>query len=222
MSTVPSKTRYFNVLVVDRSPLIQQGFKALLNFKNTRHSFRVKLADNEMQAHNLLFSNDFDIIMQEFRTPEEEFLKWIYKVQETQPGVGILIMTTMPLPGLERRLLHLRRVSIQNKHASLDQLISAIQEVSSGISDSNQTFPKPLTNGPFEPHFPGSPRPKVSPRELDILKLVYLEKTNKEIATDLCISERTVETHRKNLMRKFQVKGAAGLIRIGYALNLLH
>ena len=58
-------------------------------------------------------------------------------------------------------------------------------------------------------------------RELEVLKLLAEELTSKQIAAKLFISERTVETHRKNLMRKTGANNAIGLVRYAYANKLL-
>lgn len=62
---------------------------------------------------------------------------------------------------------------------------------------------------------------KISPRELEILKLVAYENTITEMATKLFISKHTVISHRKNLMVKMEVKNAAGMVRKGFELGLL-
>jgi len=61
----------------------------------------------------------------------------------------------------------------------------------------------------------------ISERELEILKLVAYENTNKEVADKLFISAHTVISHRKNLMIKLNVKNTAGMIRGGFELGLL-
>jgi two-component system nitrate/nitrite response regulator NarL len=58
---------------------------------------------------------------------------------------------------------------------------------------------------------------KLTERELEILKLIVQELNNAEIADKLFISERTVETHRKNMIRKFNTKTIVGLIK--YAMD---
>ena len=58
-------------------------------------------------------------------------------------------------------------------------------------------------------------------RELEVLRLIALEYTNGEIADQLCISERTVETHRKNLMAKTHSKTVVGLIQYALRRKLL-
>ena len=61
----------------------------------------------------------------------------------------------------------------------------------------------------------------LTPRELEVLRLIMLGLTNNRICELLCIGVRTVETHRKNLLRKTEAKNAAGLVRIAMELNLL-
>jgi DNA-binding NarL/FixJ family response regulator len=58
-------------------------------------------------------------------------------------------------------------------------------------------------------------------REREILKLISREFTNRQIAEELFISERTVETHRKNIFRKTSTNNLVGLIKFAYANNLI-
>lgn len=62
----------------------------------------------------------------------------------------------------------------------------------------------------------------ISTREKQILELVSYEHTSQKIASKLYISSHTATTHRKNLMEKLNVKNAAGLVRRGFELGLLH
>lgn len=62
---------------------------------------------------------------------------------------------------------------------------------------------------------------KVSTREIEVLEMVSLEHTTKEIADALYISTHTVITHRKNLMMKLDVKNTAGLVRKAFEYGLL-
>ena len=63
--------------------------------------------------------------------------------------------------------------------------------------------------------------PRLSRREKEILKLIIHENTTKEIASQLFIGQSTVDTHRKNLLKKLRVKNTAGLVRLAYETNLL-
>ncbi len=61
----------------------------------------------------------------------------------------------------------------------------------------------------------------LTPREKQIVNLIYLELNNSQISTELFISERTVETHRKNIFRKTQTKSVAGLIKFAIEQKII-
>jgi DNA-binding NarL/FixJ family response regulator len=58
-------------------------------------------------------------------------------------------------------------------------------------------------------------------REVEIIKLIEIERNNKQIADQLCISERTVETHRKNIFRKTKTTSLIGLIKYAYEYKII-
>lgn len=62
---------------------------------------------------------------------------------------------------------------------------------------------------------------RLTGRELDVLRLIEKEYTNRQIAEALFISERTVETHRKNIFRKTQTNSVIGLIKYAYGHKLI-
>lgn len=61
----------------------------------------------------------------------------------------------------------------------------------------------------------------LSKRELEIIKLITQEYSNQDIAAELAISKRTVETHRKNIFRKTKVKSIVGLVILAMKSNLI-
>ena len=58
-------------------------------------------------------------------------------------------------------------------------------------------------------------------RETEVLKLICMEKTNEEIAEELFVSKRTIDTHRQNLLLKLQAKNTVGLIKAAFKLQLI-
>lgn len=107
------------------------------------------------------------------------------------------------------------------KDASLEELVRAIR----AIRDGNSYFSKNISKSFFEQKHnrnkllqESRKKASVTERELEILKYVTDELTNKEIAERLFISPRTVETHKRNLMQKLQVKNTVGLVK--YYLKL--
>ncbi len=72
---------------------------------------------------------------------------------------------------------------------------------------------------PYEDRF--TKKYNLTKRELEILKLITLALSNKEIAKELFISDQTVSVHRKNIMRKLGVSNTAGLLKIAYDNSLI-
>lgn len=62
----------------------------------------------------------------------------------------------------------------------------------------------------------------ITKREKEVLKLVAYEYTTKEIANHLFLSEHTIDTHKKNLKLKLDVRNTAGMVRKGFEVGLLH
>jgi len=62
---------------------------------------------------------------------------------------------------------------------------------------------------------------KISKREAEVLQLIALEHTTQEIANKLFLSKQTIISHRKNLMRKLEVRNVAGMVREGFQRGIL-
>lgn len=112
------------------------------------------------------------------------------------------------------------------KNTGREELLKAINTILSGKSyfsaDVTQTIMKGLMK-----HRKNSSQeskkvlPKISRREKEVLELIIKEHTTQEIANQLFISLKTVESHRSNLLAKLNVRNTAGLVRIAIENNLL-
>ena len=103
------------------------------------------------------------------------------------------------------------------KKSAMDELSLAMQSVLKGkpylsAEAGQKLFQLAKQQEPDEP---------LTDREVEVLRLIIKELTNKEIAARLFISDRTVEVHRKNLMRKIKCTNTVGLIKYAFAHNLV-
>ena len=98
-----------------------------------------------------------------------------------------------------------------------DDAFRAIVEAHRGLSDEVSAEMMKAVQEPVVKEEPIS----LTPREIEIVKLVAKEYSNAQIAETLFISERTVETHRKNIFRKTNTKSVVGLIRFAIDKKLL-
>ena len=105
------------------------------------------------------------------------------------------------------------------KNCSMDELLTAIRDVANGKSylgsDVAGAVIDVAMSSPNEPS--SSSQTLLSPREREIVQLVAEGLSNKEIAEQIHLSEATVDTHRRNIMRKLELKGVAELTK--YAIR---
>lgn len=111
------------------------------------------------------------------------------------------------------------------KNTGREELMKAINTVLSGKSyfsdDVTQTIMKGLMKQRTASKKTEPELPKISRREKEVLELIIKEHTTQEIADELFISLKTVESHRSNLLAKLNARNTAGLVRIALEKNLL-
>jgi DNA-binding NarL/FixJ family response regulator len=217
-----SSQKIISILIVDSHPMIRHGITKMLMSKIGSYQFRILEAEDGPEALSKVQCSPLDIVILDYLLPENNGAQVAKEILRLQDGIRVLVMSD------SSELLHV--IQARNSGASgyilkniqTAELLSAVSEILNGkhyysalvankILHENNAIQKGGCT-----HFR-----KISPREHAVLKLVVLGKTNKEIADELYIGERTVETHRKNLMCKLQVRNTAALIRAGYENQLL-
>ena len=165
-----------------------------------------------------------DILLLDVHLPdigEEELLQ---KIRESRPDLKVIYLTLLR----GTRYVHkLTKHNIQGyvlKNASLEELLLALRSVQDGngyfskdinISDRDEDFRSTITINDKQID------EILSRRELEVLKLIYREYSNAEIAEKLFLSVSTVETHRKNLIAKLGVNNTVGLVKFALRHKLI-
>ncbi len=160
-----------------------------------------------------------DILLLDLNMPVMNGLDVIPVLKENFPDLKILIVTKYEDPKFVKECLHIHNVSgYMLKTSSFNELIEGITQISRGqsyISKNLQLYPKDgidtETGSVFEESFLA--KYNLTRRELEILGLIALAKSNTDIADNLYISPQTVGAHRKNIMRKLNISSTAGLVR---------
>lgn len=158
-----------------------------------------------------------DLLITDYNLPDDDGLSLIRRVKVKYPDLKIIVLSMHDEAHLVQEIL---KEGIQGyilKKDSQSELLAAVRAVKNGkiylSSDINAILMRGL-NGNGEQKL-------LTDREREILKLIAKEYTNKNIAEELFISERTVETHRKNIFRKTGTHNLVGLIKYAYANNLI-
>lgn len=158
-----------------------------------------------------------DLLITDYNLPDEDGLSIVRKVNRLYPKVKIIVLSMHDEAHLVKEILKEDVNGYILKKDSHKELVNAIRAVKKDkiylSSDINSLLIKGL--------YGIEEQTLLTDRVREILKLISKEYTNKNIAEELFISERTVETHRKNIFRKTGTNNLVGLIKFAYANNLI-
>ncbi len=205
------------VAIVDDHKMFRQGVESMLQEHDD-----VSLAwgaTNSAEAISHLDNDQPDVILMDISLGDESGITLTKSILDTYPNIKILGLSMHKEDNYIVNLLEVGAKGYLLKDAGAEEMVLAIKKVYDGdtyySSHVTNVLMKHLTQG-TKPTATGS-QVKLTNRELEILKLIAEENSNPEIAEQLFISIRTVDTHRRNLLDKLQAKNTAGLVR--YALK---
>lgn len=203
------------ILLVDDHTILLDGVKSLLGREEDLQV--VGQAGSAEAALEFLKKQDVDLIITDYSMPGMDGLSLLNTVKRIAPDTKIILLSMHDEVHLVKEILKAGVNGYVLKKDTHKELLSAIHDVKNGkvylSSDVNKMLITNLNN-PDEGKL-------LTDREREILKLIAKEYTNKNIAEELFISERTVETHRKNIFRKTGTNSLVGLIKFAYANNLI-
>ena len=210
-----SSVEKHSVLLVDDHRILLEGVK---NLVNSLPRFEVAdTATTGSQALDLIKRNDYEILITDYEIPGLTGLELIKAARAVQPEIKVIVLSMHDDPSVVRELL---RAGIQGyvlKKDTHTTLVEALQKVVEGkkfLSDEISDVLIQLTES-------GNESNGLTSREEEILRLIVKEYSSRQIAEILFISERTVETHRKNILRKTGSANLVALIKYAYAHNLV-
>jgi len=207
-----------NISIVDDHRIVTGGIEHLLSghdriaVQGIYHSGRSLLNGLEMQQP--------DVLLLDIQMPGMAGDELAQLITARHPLIGMLVLTNMDLPFHVRTMFACGVKGYLLKSASLDTLEDAIETVYRGQQYIDESLKDSLAFELVEGRRTGS-HPVLTQREKKMIEMIAAEKTSAEIAGELFISLRTVETHRTNLFLKMGVKNAAGMVRKGIQLGLL-
>lgn len=203
------------ILLVDDHTILLDGVKSLLSGEEDLQV--VGQAGSAEAALEFLKKQDVDLIITDYSMPGMDGLSLLNTVKRIAPNTKIILLSMHDEVHLVKEILKAGVNGYVLKKDTHKELLNAIHDVKNGkvylSSDVNKMLITNLNN-PDEGKL-------LTDREREILKLIAKEYTNKNIAEELFISERTVETHRKNIFKKTGTNSLVGLIKFAYANNLI-
>jgi two-component system, NarL family, nitrate/nitrite response regulator NarL len=198
------------LVLVDDHRIIIEGISVLLD----GHHDVLAIFSDPKQSLNFLKQKPVDILITDYEMPSLNGIDLFKAAREFNPLLrGVLLTMHDEAIVLKRALKEgfhgflLKNVSKTELHQALDKIVQGHTYVSAELT---QKLLMVNQEGIV-----------LSERERQVLQLIIKEYTNKQIADTLFLSERTVETYRKNLFRKANTNNIVGLIKFAYANKLV-
>ena len=198
------------VVLADDHAVVRTGLKLLLSQAGMEV---VAEAGDVETALRYVLGHKPDILVLDLNMPGEPSLPAIPRFLEASPQTRIVVLTMQQEPQFAREALTNGATAYVLKEAADDELVQAVRAAREGRTYVNPSLGARLATEPVASGPPGG----LTDREVDILRLIALGHTNTEIAEQLYLSVRTVETHRAHIQQKLGRTTRAELVR--YALD---
>jgi len=204
--------------LVDDHQIVIDGLMSLLKGND---NFRFAFATTDpTEVVQKMTQSPVDILLTDIMMPALPGNKLAKQVKEKFPSVKILALSISGQGDLVNEMINDADISgYVLKNIGKQDLIKALEKIADGgiyfsdevISELQKTSERKKKNE--DAHLTG--------REIEIIRLIEKELNNKQIAETLFISERTVETHRKNIFRKTNTNSVIGLVKYAYEHKLI-
>lgn len=202
------------LFIVDDHLMVIEGIHSLL--QNEKDIEWMGHAINASSCLSFLKQQIPDVILMDINLPDISGIDLCREVKQLRPAVQILGLSTFNQQSFIEKMMNNGASGYVIKNATQQELMEAIHTVVKGKQylsfDAALALRKPDTQTNI---------PVITRREKEVLELIADGMTNNEIAQKLFISPTTVDTHRKNLLTKFEAKNTASLIRISSQMKII-
>ncbi|HEY3161478.1 MAG TPA: response regulator transcription factor [Vicinamibacterales bacterium] len=199
------------VLLVDDHALLRTGVANIINQEPDLHV--VAEAGDGVEAMEAFERHHPDVTLLDLRMPRMEGVEVVRQLRERDPRARVIILTTYDTDDEISRALKAGAKAYVLKDISAEDLVGCIRDVLAG-----KTYIAPAAAAKLAE---GVTRVQLTPREMAALKLMADGKANKEIASALDISERTVKTHLGHLFEKLGVTSRTEAVKVATRRGLV-
>jgi len=211
------------VLVADDQRLVRSGLRAILE---AEPDIRVVAeAGDGRQAVDLVGRHHPAVALLDIRMPDLDGLHAAREVIARHPGTRVVILTTFDADDYVYEALRAGASGFLLKDAPSDQLVTAIRCASVGDALIDPTVTRRLISRFATAVRPSTKSPErlrsLTPRELDVLRLVARGLSNNEIARELVVEENTVKTHVSRILTKLQLRDRVQAVVVAYETGLV-
>lgn len=203
------------IAVVDDHPIVIEGMKAL--FANEASSYDLICFDKALPFLDFLNQNKIDVVLLDIALPDMNGVEVCKIILEKHPLIKVIALSNQAEQSTILQMLNSGAVGFLLKSVPSEEILSSIQNALNNKVVMNSEIQKIITTT----YENANNLPSLTKRETQILHLLSQGKTTVMIADELFLSKFTIDTYRKNLLQKFEVKNTSELLILLYKNNLI-
>lgn len=211
----------YRIMIVEDHTLLREGLSTMIASDPTLEV--VGGADNGLDAVRQAVALKPDLILMDINMPVMNGTEALMDIKKRDSSIKVMMLTAHKAEEYIRDCLQSGADGYVLKNATREELMTAIHKVLNGKTYLSQEVSDQIVNG-----YKGSINPytqsawqSLSAREREVLKLVAEGNTNKVISNLICVSIKTVEKHRSNMMKKLNMHNSAALTAFAIEKGLL-
>ncbi|MFM1875455.1 MAG: hypothetical protein RL266_1192 [Bacteroidota bacterium] len=194
--------------------MIRNGLSSLIRGESDIHV--VEMAQNGKEAVEICKLREIDVVLMDVMMPVMNGVDATRSIKESCPNTRVLAVTINDEPRFIKEILSAGASGYILKHSTKDEIVTAIREVAANKQHFGSDVLAKISQEFVNPQAQSDPM--LTKKEAEVLRLIAQECSNQEIADHLNCGIRTVDTHKRNLIRKLEVKNVVGLVK--YALKM--
>ena len=202
------------VFIVDDHQLIIEGIFSMLNGERN-----IQWAGSATSPEGLLLqlkNVQVDVLLMDINLPSKSGLDLCKEVKLLYPGLYIIGLSNFDQPSIIRKMIENGASGYLLKDASKNEIMEALQTVVLGKKYMNFSVAQVLKS-----NAPNKNLPLLTRREKEVLELIAEGFTNQVIADKLFLDVTTINSHRKNMLTKYNVNNTAALVKLALSNNLI-
>ena len=206
--------KLLNILLLDDHAILLDGLEAVLKAEPGLH-IAAKLSDTNLGLAYIK-NGGIDVVITDYAMPGMNGADFIGRAREITPDIKMIMLSMHDEPDIIRTVMAAGVDGYVLKKYAQQELIHALHTVTSGRQYWSREISQAMIHIGSQQN-----NSELTEREKEVLRLLVAELSTREIAERLFISERTVDTHRKNLLRKTKVTNTVGLVKYAYRNKLV-
>lgn len=202
-STLRKGTLVTHILVVDDHAVVRQGVRQILSEQFRDATIGEAASAQEMMEQLRL--HNWDVVVLDVGMPGKSGLDALKEVKQASPKLPVLVLSAYPEDQLARRMLKAGAAGYLNKDSAPNELVRALRKILGGGKFVSAAVAELLASN-LDDHFEKPLHEQLSDREYQVMCLIAVGRSLKEIADDLCVGISTINTYRARILEKMQMR----------------